>query len=87
LKPFILRGEKELLTMDQYEFVRTAHRVYGKNISELARMTGHSRNPVKKAIRGESWGYKERNRQSFPALDSYLRFYGRLYWDVVDLLL
>ena len=58
--------------MDQYEFVRTAHRVYGKNISELARMTGHSRNTVKKAIRGESWGYKERNRQSFPALGSYL---------------
>ena len=61
-----------MLTMDQYEFVRTAHRVYGKNISELARMTGHSRNTVKKAIRGESWGYKERNRQSFPALGSYL---------------
>lgn len=29
--------------MDQYEFIRTAHRVYGKNISELARLTGHSR--------------------------------------------
>jgi hypothetical protein len=31
--PRILRGGKELLTMDQYEFVRTAHRNYGKNIS------------------------------------------------------
>jgi transposase len=58
--------------MDQYEFVRTAHRIYGKNISELARMTGHSRNTVKKAIRGEPWGYKERKQQSFPALGSYL---------------
>ena len=70
--PCILRGGKELLTMDQYEFVRTAHRNYGKNISELARMTGHSRNTVKKAIRGEPWGYKERKQQSFPALGSYL---------------
>lgn len=58
--------------MDQYEFIRTAHRVYGKNISELARATGHSRNTVKKAIRGEPWGYKERERQLFPALGSYL---------------
>ncbi len=48
--------------MIQYEFVRTAHRVYGRNFSELARTTGHSRNMVKKAIRSESWGYKERSR-------------------------
>jgi transposase len=59
--------------MDQYEFVRTAHRVYGKNISELSRMTGHSRNTIKKAIRGEPWGYRERQHQSFPALGSYLQ--------------
>ena len=58
--------------MDQYEFVRTAYRVYGKNISELSRMTGHSRNTIKKAIRGQPWGYQERQHQSFPALDSYL---------------
>ena len=58
--------------MDQYELVRTGYRVYGKNISELARMTGHSRNTIKKAIRGEPWGYKERNHQPFPALGDYL---------------
>ncbi|MFH1215480.1 MAG: IS21 family transposase [Pseudomonadota bacterium] len=58
--------------MDQYEFIRTAHRVYGKNISELVRATGHSRNTVKKAIRGEPWGYKEREKQVFPVLGSYL---------------
>ena len=46
--------------MDQYELVRTGYRVYGKNISELARLTGHSRNTIKKAIRSEPWGYKER---------------------------
>lgn len=58
--------------MDQYELVRTGYRVYGKNISELARLTGHSRNTVKKALRGEPWGYKERSRQLFPALGDYL---------------
>jgi hypothetical protein len=58
--------------MDQYELVRTAHRVYGKNISELSRMTGHSRNTIKKAIRGEPWGYKERQHQPFPAIGPYL---------------
>ena len=63
---------KEVLKVNQYEFIRTAHRVYGRNISELARLTGHSRNTVKKAIRGEPWGYKERTRQPFPMLGPYL---------------
>ena len=58
--------------MDQYEFIRTAHRVYGKSISEIARATGHSRNTIKKALRGEAWGYKERQHQPFPALEPYL---------------
>ena len=61
-----------MLRMDQYELVRTSHRVYGKNISELSRMTGHSRNTIKKAIRGEPWGYKEREHQPFPVLEPYL---------------
>ena len=58
--------------MDQYEMIRTSCRVYGQNISEMARMTGHSRNTIKKAIRGEPWGYKERVHQPFPVLDKYL---------------
>jgi len=57
--------------MDQYEYLRTAHRVYGKNISELARQTGHSRNTIKKALRGEPWGYKEREQPLFPVLGPY----------------
>ncbi len=61
-----------MLRMDQYELVRTAHRIYGKNISELSRMTGHSRNTIKKAIREEPWGYKEREHQPFPVLEPYL---------------
>lgn len=58
--------------MDQYEFIRTAHRAYGKNISELSRMTGHSRNTVKKALRDEPWGYSERKKQPFLVLGRYL---------------
>jgi transposase len=57
--------------MDQYEYIRTAQRVYGKNISELARQTGHSRNTIKKALRGEAWGYREREQQLFPVLGPY----------------
>lgn len=58
--------------MNQYEAIRTGYRVYGQNISELSRLTGHSRNTIKKAIRGEPWGYKERGHQPFPALDDYM---------------
>ncbi len=63
--------------MDQYEFIRTAHRVYGLNISELARTSGHCRNTVKKAIRGEPWGYQERQHQPFPVLGPYLEAINR----------
>lgn len=58
--------------MNQYESIRTGYRVYGQSISELSRLTGHSRNTIKKAIRGEPWGYKERGRQPFPSLGSYI---------------
>ena len=58
--------------MDQYAFIRIAHRVYGKGIREIARDTGHSRNTVKKALRGEYGGYSGRGRQPFPALGPYL---------------
>jgi hypothetical protein len=30
-----------MLTVDQYEYIRVAHRVYGKTIREIARETGH----------------------------------------------
>lgn len=61
-----------MLKLDQYEFIRTAHRVYDQSISKIAKTTGHSRNTVKKALRGEPWGYKEREHQPFPALGDYL---------------
>jgi transposase len=66
------RGGMELITVDQYELIRTAHRRYGKNVSELSRMTGHSRNTIRKALNGEVWGYKERKKQPFPQLGPFL---------------
>jgi hypothetical protein len=33
-----------MLTVDQYEYIRIAHRVYDKGIRQIARETGHSRN-------------------------------------------
>ncbi|MFO7972649.1 MAG: hypothetical protein R6U40_12995 [Desulfobacterales bacterium] len=40
------RREKEMLKVDQYEYIRTALRVYGKKIKAIARETGHSKNTV-----------------------------------------
>jgi len=68
----IIEEEKECSRCISMRWIRTGCRVYGKNISEMARMTGHSRNTIKKAIRGEPWGYKERAHQRFPVLDKYL---------------
>jgi predicted transcriptional regulator len=42
-----------MLTVDQYEYIRVAHRVYGKTIRKIARETGHSRNTVKKILKKE----------------------------------
>ena len=61
-----------MLDMDQYELIRTAHRVYGKSGREIARETGHSRNTVKKALEGQPWGYSPRTHQPYPVLGPYL---------------
>lgn len=58
--------------MDQYELIRTAHRVYGKTAREISRDTGHSRNTVKKALAGQAWGYRPRSHQPYPVLGPYL---------------
>ena len=61
-----------MLKVDQYEYVRTAHRIYDKSVSEIARETGHSRNTVKKVLRGEHQGYTTRVKQSWPVLGPYI---------------
>ncbi len=61
-----------MLNVDQYSYIRTAHRFYGKKIKQIARETGHSKNTVKKALRGEYSGYKPRIEQPYPVLGPYL---------------
>jgi transposase len=62
-----------MLKVDQYSYIRTAHRVYGKKIKQIARETGHSKNTIKKVLRGEYSGYKPRLKQPFPILGPYLK--------------
>ncbi len=62
-----------MLKVDQYDFIRTSSRIYGKKIKEIARETGHSKNTVKKVLRGEYKGYTERDNQPFPVLEATLR--------------
>jgi len=61
-----------MLKVDQYDFIRTSHRVYGKKIKAIARETGHSKNTIKKMLRGEYGGYKKRENQPYPVLSPYL---------------
>jgi transposase len=58
--------------MDQYEYVRTAHRVYEKSIKQICRETGHSRETVRKVLRSEPFGYSPRTTQPYPVLGPYL---------------
>ncbi len=61
-----------MVKMDQYELIRTSHRVYGKSAREIARETGHSRNTIKKALAGQPWSYRPRCHQPYPILGPYL---------------
>ncbi len=61
-----------MITVDQYSYIRTAHRVYGKKIREIVRDTGHSRNTVRKALSEEHCGYSTRKDQPYPVLGQYL---------------
>ena len=58
--------------MDQYEYIRIAHRVYDKGIRQIARETGHSRNTVRKVLKKEYLGYSSRQNQPFPSLGQHL---------------
>jgi transposase len=60
-----------MLKVDQYDLIRTSYRVYGKGVKQIARETGHSKNTIKKVIRGEYTGYKARESQPFPVLDPF----------------
>lgn len=62
-----------MLKVEEYGYIRAAHRVYGKKIREIARDTGHSRNTVKKALKGEHSVYTPREYQPYPVLAPYLQ--------------
>jgi len=57
-----------VIKVDQYAYIRTAHRVYGKSIHEIQRETGHSRATIRKVLRGEYQEHQQREKQSFPVL-------------------
>jgi len=61
-----------MIAMDQYEFIRTAHRVYGKSIRQLERETGHDRKTIRKVLSGEPCSYPKRESQPYPALGEYV---------------
>ena len=61
-----------MISMDQYEYVRTAHRVYGKSIRNIERETGHDRKTIRKVLRGEYAGYSQREAQPYPVLGSFM---------------
>ncbi len=60
-----------MITMDQYEYIRIAHRVYEKGIRQIQRETGHDRQTIRKALRGEPQGYAERDHQPWPVIGPY----------------
>jgi len=62
-----------MIRMDQYGYIRTAHRVYKKSIKQICRETGHSRETVRKVLRSEPCGYAPRTEQPYPVLGPYLQ--------------
>ena len=61
-----------MLKVSQYDYIRTAHRFYGKSINQISRETGHSRNTIRRALKGEYSNYKSRQQQPYPVLGPYL---------------
>lgn len=57
--------------MDQYEYIRTASRVYGKTIRQIARDTGHSRKTIRKALSGQAPEYRMKEPRKAPVMDPY----------------
>ena len=56
--------------MDQYELVRTAHRVYKKSIRQISRETGHTRKTIRKVLQGLSPKYRRKAEPACAVMDS-----------------
>ena len=57
-----------MLTVDQYSYIRTAHRVYGKAIKQIARETGHSKIRLRRFFGGNTAVTKQ-------GLGNHIRFW------------
>lgn len=57
--------------MDQYELMRTAHRVYKKSIRCIARQYGHSRKTVRKVLAGMEPKYRREKNRPSPVMAPY----------------
>lgn len=56
--------------MDQYELIRTAHRVYKKSIRKIARETGHHRVTIRKALKGLEPRYRRQKPPRCPVMEA-----------------
>ena len=59
-----------MIGMDQYECIRTAHRVYQKSIREIARETGHHRRTIRKVLAGIEPSYHRSKTPGCRGMDS-----------------
>jgi transposase len=60
-----------MLAMSQYELIKTAARVYGKSIRQIAREFGHSRNTVRKALSEVRPEYRRQRAPASPVMDPH----------------
>ncbi len=58
-----------MIGMDQYELIRTAHRVYGKSIRQISREYSHSRKTVRKALKGIEPKYQRTKAKVSPVIE------------------
>jgi transposase len=58
--------------MDQYELIRTVHRVYGKSIREIAREYGHSRKTIRKVLIGLLPAYRRTKEPPAPIMGPFM---------------
>lgn len=61
-----------MIGMRKYEYIRIAHRVYGKSIHQISKETGHDRKTIRKVLREEPYEYSQRDQQPYPVLGPYL---------------
>ncbi len=60
-----------MIGVEKYEYIRQSHRVYGKSIHQIRRETGHSRETIRNALKGEADTYSRRVDQPYPVLGPY----------------